>query len=423
MAVVAGRLRIRDNSFLWHVTAGTMQNDSGAVLISDPFSFTFAGRPWRTQSWLLDIGYDVAHRAVQLGFVPFLVAGAALVTFACVLLAAYRASRSVEATALIGVLTAWLSAIFLNPRPVIVSYLLLAVIVVVAGDRRLRWTIPLIVWVWASMHGSFVLGIGYVVLDGLRRRDRAAATDTVAAVVAASLTAHGLGVWEVLLEFARSREALSLITEWRTPNLTGVELAPFLVGIVLLVVGGIRGRLRMADLWVVVPFLVFGLAATRSVFPAWIPLAPLAAASLDGLPHATPARRSPVIVTVALVLVVFPIVLPVRGGLSDRFPLEAAAALTDDRVFHDDAVGGYLIYRFGGERQVFVDDRAELYTADHFRDVVAARSGTPTWRDTFDEWSITQAILRSDDGLVRALAEAGWSERYRDDDFVVYDAP
>ena len=31
---------ITDNSFLWHVRAGTLQLDTGEVLRSDPFSFT-----------------------------------------------------------------------------------------------------------------------------------------------------------------------------------------------------------------------------------------------------------------------------------------------------------------------------------------------------------------------------------------------
>jgi hypothetical protein len=425
MAIVASRLPMRDNSFLWHITAGRLQNEQGSVLTTDPFSFTFGGEPWRTQAWLADIGYDVLHGWFGLGFVTPLVALTALLTYGLILAAAYRASQSVEATALVGVLTAWLSAIFLNPRPVLFSYVLLALVVVASGRTRLRWALPLLIWVWATLHGSFVLGLGYIVLDGLRRKDRRVVVDAAAGTLAATFTAHGLGVWQVLWEFARSRESLSLITEWRTPNLTGVELLPFLIGVVLLLVGGIQGRLRLSDLWIVVPFLAFGLSATRSVLPAWIALAPLVATSLSGVRRATPARsRRPVpLIVVAAALLMFPLVLPVEGGLDDRFPEEAAGELTSERVFHDDAVGGYLIYRFGGDQPVFVDDRAELYDGDMFRDVIATRSGTPVWREVFDRWEIDQALLREGDGLVDALAEAGWSERYRDERFVVLDRP
>ena len=39
-AVISGRIPVRDNSYLWHVRAGTLQIDLGRVLTEDPFSFT-----------------------------------------------------------------------------------------------------------------------------------------------------------------------------------------------------------------------------------------------------------------------------------------------------------------------------------------------------------------------------------------------
>ena len=70
VAVIAGRLPIRDNSFLWHVRAGSLQIDQGSVLVADPFSFTRAGEAWRTQSWLLELGYARLDDAFSLGLRP-----------------------------------------------------------------------------------------------------------------------------------------------------------------------------------------------------------------------------------------------------------------------------------------------------------------------------------------------------------------
>ncbi len=53
--VIAARRPIRDNSFLWHLSAGARQLDAGQVLTVDPFSYTFGGADWRTQSWLADL--------------------------------------------------------------------------------------------------------------------------------------------------------------------------------------------------------------------------------------------------------------------------------------------------------------------------------------------------------------------------------
>jgi len=426
LAIIAARLPVRDNSFLWHVTAGRLQIGTSSVLTTDPFSFTYGGAAWRTQSWLLDLAYAWLDDRFALGYAGVLVAVSALATYSLLLLAVWRVTSSVEATALVGVMTAWLSAIFLNPRPVLVSYLLLAITVAVCLDRRLRWVLPALVWVWASVHGSFVLGIGYVVLDGLRRRDRRAMIDVSSMTIAATLTAHGLGVWELLVRFLESSDALDLITEWRTPDFTGVALLPFLVGIVLLIVAGMRGTLSGGDLWVLVPFLVFSMTATRAVWPAWIPLAPMAALALRDIPAASRSSRpatNRVLALATAAVVILPLLIPITGSFSEEFPVEATAELIDAPTFHDDRTGGYLIYAMGPDFEVFVDDRAELYGADHLRDVVATRSGTPEWRSVFEEWGITQALIRPDDGLVQALEDDGWSTTHVDEEYVVLVAP
>lgn len=420
LVVVAARSPVGDNSFLWHITAGIRQLELNEVLTSDPFSFTFFGEAWRTQSWLAELGYAALHAEWGLAFVPWMVGAVAALTFALVLALATRVGGSVEAAALIGVLTAWLGAGFMNPRPVLLSYLAFAALII-AVHSRLRWALPLIVWVWAAVHGTFVLGIAYVILDGLRRRDRTAITDGVAMTVAASLTAHGLALWFVLVEFAGSRDALALISEWRTPNLGTVEMFPYFIGVVVLLIGGIQRNITSRDLWIVVPFLGFGFMAARSVFPAWLALLPMLAVSLRGLPRAS--RRSsgtPVALgAIAALILVGPFLLPTESGLSEKFPVESAAAISSDRVFHDDVIGGYLIYRYEGQTPVFVDDRAELYGGEHFRRVVETRNGTPTWKALFAEWDINQALVRIEDGLADALIAEGWRVRFRDDRFLV----
>ena len=71
--VIGASRPIRDNSFLWHIRAGDLQLTSGEVLTTDPFSFTMAGEPWRTQSWLADLLYGSLEQASGgLGWVPWL---------------------------------------------------------------------------------------------------------------------------------------------------------------------------------------------------------------------------------------------------------------------------------------------------------------------------------------------------------------
>jgi len=264
---------------------------------------------------------------------------------------------------------------------------------------------------WASIHGSFVVGLGLVVLHRIARR-RPVLQDVVVSAVLASLTAHGLGVWQMLVRFVQNRAALDLITEWAPPDLTSPNLAPYMIVVGLLMWGAATGAVTSRDLVIVIPFVLFGLTAARSLFPALIVLAPYTARALGSR---FDKRLSSAGVHWAingvfgLIILGLPfLITPSWAGISaTRFPIEVAAALGPGPVFHDDVVGGYLIYAYP-EIPVFVDDRAELYGADHFRDLVSVRNGRPGWDEVFARHGIEQALIRTDDGLVSVLELSGW---------------
>lgn len=419
---IVARSPIRDNSFLWHVRAGTEQIARGSVLTADPFSFTALGRPWRTQSWLVELGYGWLESRFGLGFVPWMVMATGAVFLVALGVIAYRRLRRVLPLAVFMVFSSVLVAGFLNPRPVIFSYALFALVVLADDDRRLRWTLPLVFWAWASIHGSFVIGGGYLVLQAIRRGEWSRWREFVLIGVVVSSTAHGLGVWQMLAAFAGGREALSNITEWAPPNLISVPMAPLFLGIVGLVVAGIRGRLQARDLWVIVPFLALAVSSNRSVVPGWIALTPFVVRSLDGLELRTRVldrRQARVNVAAAAILVVLPFLVPLEGGLSDEvFPVEAATRLQGERLFHDDGTGGYLIYAAWPDRLVYIDDRAELFHTE-LPEFVEARGGRAVWRDVFERYGIDEVLLRERDPLLETLRLAGWVEVYRDDTFVI----
>ena len=98
--VIAAWGLIADNSFLWHIRAGSLQVESGSVLTTDPFSFTMFGEQWRTQSWLAELLYAWVESFSGLGFVAPMILVVSTITFICVGLIAYRTSGSVTATAL-----------------------------------------------------------------------------------------------------------------------------------------------------------------------------------------------------------------------------------------------------------------------------------------------------------------------------------
>ncbi len=411
---------IQDNSFLWHVRAGTLQINAGSVLTEDPFSYTAGGEAWLTQSWLVELLYGRLEGLSGLDFVPWMMLVVTALTFASIALIAYRVSTSVLTTGVVLLLSTVSLISFLVPRPVIFSYLLFVLVIMGWENRATRWSMPFLFWIWASVHGSFFLGLAYIGLRLLSRKDWKSLPTAFVSGLATLVTAHGLAVTAILLDFVAARPYLSLLSEWRTPELLSVVFFPFFVGIILTFFGATKGRVKSADLILIVPFFAMGLTALRSVPPAWLALIVPISASLPVLGRSLPLRFSRISAGIfAAVVLVVPFVIRADGGLgAGRFPEAAADVLDDSPVFHNDVIGGYLIWADGPERQVFIDDRAELFQG-RIEKFVDIRNGREPWEPTFQEYGIEQALLVVDEPMVGWLTDAGWASVYSDEDFIV----
>jgi hypothetical protein len=412
--------QVTDNSFLWHVRAGDAQIDAGAVLTSDPFSFTAQGTPWRTQSWLVELGYSWLDNRIGLWQVAWIVL-VCWVLFVTAVLAIVRSQvTSSVKVALMVVMTAFVTIGFFNPRPVVFSFVLLCLLVLADDRPRLRWTIPGILWLWAAIHGSFVIGGLYLVLQATRFRDRTRIPALVAGGLLSLSTAHGVGVLEMLIGFAKGGDTLKMMREWATPDYLSIPFFSVLVGIVLLLIGSMKGAITLRDLWLIVPMLVVMAEANRSVPAGWLflllPMSTAIGRSIPDVGRSLVPRSIPF--AVAMVPIVALVVAARAPTLSpEMFPVNVASNLEGERVFASDGAGGYLIYAYWPERLVYVDDRAELFT-EVLPEMVQVRGAAPAWREAFTRWGFDEAILRTEDPLTGALQAEGWSVAASDEYWV-----
>jgi hypothetical protein len=199
----------------------------------------------------------------------------------------------------------------------------------------------------------------------------------------------------------------------------------FLLGLVIALVG-FRGadRVKPRVLWLLVPFLYLSVSSARSLPFGWLALIPLLALAMTGVDEPgilrTESRgRAVVNATIALAVVAMPFVLARDTNLDPtHFPIGASQALTAERVFHDDTTGGYLIYAYGPGRQVYIDDRAELF-GDRIAHFIETRNARGDWESELEEARIEEALLKKTDPLAEALERSGWEETFTDDVFVV----
>ncbi len=420
-------LPIGDNSFLWHVRAGTAQLDLGQVLNADVFSFTASGEMWRTQSWLAELAYGWLENVTGgIGWVPVMKFLAMSLTVALVAMVIHRVGGRRGGITLAGLLLlVWQAAPFGVARPALLGFLLLSAVVAFAHmDRRPLWLLPILFWFWASIHGMFVVGLGYLFLDALRRRSRRQVVAVGLSALATAFTAHGFGAWWILLQFMRSRGALDLIREWLPPDFSNPFLLPLLIVILGVIVAGTLSRLTPEDLWILIPFVAFGVVAERNVWPAVIVLAPLAARSFAASEAKPRAQQpEPVVVNWAIAAMLASVavfgLLRVAPLSEDRFPTRLAVdALEPGPLFNGSAVGGYLIYADWPDRFVFIDDRAELYGETGFRRFQDLKAGVGIEK-AFTALGIEQALVNADWPIVGYLELLGWEYRYQDEFFVV----
>ncbi len=426
VVAIDSREAIVDNSYLWHITAGHIQRGESSVIVTDPFSFTALGEPWRTQSWLADLLYSWLDEVFGIASSQFITAGLGAILFVILAMLMRSSARTGFATAIVSVAGVMVLLPFLQPRPVIFSYVLFSLVVLACGRPKLLWAVPLILWVWASVHASFPLGFVYLATHWWQTRSRRLIEVSIVGVVVTSLTAHGVMIWSVLVDFTNSGAALDRIAEWRPPDLISVHLFSLTVAILVAFFHLGRSSDGTRGLLALTAWTLFGLSATRSVPMLWIVLVPIISEAIEsGLARHETRTRIPVRVAAlaGIGLVLWPYALPRAEPLDPRrFPIEAAERLTDERVFHDDVTGGYLIYTQWPDRLVYVDDRAELFK-DRLVDFADAKVGASNWREILDRSGATQALVRQSDALASLLLEAeDWTVVYRDDEFILFDA-
>src|SRR5262249_47338027 len=79
------------------------------------------------------------------------------------------------------------------------------------------------------------------------------------------------------------------------------------------------------------------------------------------------------------------------------FPAGAVAFLDaharDARIYNDDVLGGYLIWRRQPPRPVFIDGRLQVYPGEVYRDYEAALEDPRTFAGLAARYGVTAAIL------------------------------
>jgi hypothetical protein len=449
---VSTRLPVGDSDVFWHIALGRDTLASGLPRV-DSYSWTVAGQAISVDQWLGQVLLAVAWQIGDWRGIVALRGAAVALLVGLVLYAALRERPSRPLTAVIAVLPALALTRFVwTERPELLGFICFAALIALLRSARARsdralYAIPVLIVLWANLHGSFALGAVLAVLvaiegaifDASRRRGYAIAA--VGSVFATLVTPAGLGAWTApgfhLLHPPRE------IQEWSVPDVTTLPGLIFAFVIVATLATALFARRRVPREGIVLlPVLFVSLIATRQTPLFAIAAAPYLAAyggealtelaailrlRLPRLSSGGPVPgRSADVVALGIALVVLAVAgmngtaAPDLGG----YPVAALKALrAGPGLFNQYDWGGYLIA--GAPRTpVYVDGRLTPYIrAGVLTEYTTVLGVHPGWRDIIARRDIRQLLVRPGDPVAVRARDLGWPIRASSDTFVLIDVP
>jgi len=436
-ATVVGLERLHDNSFLTHVATGRLILTHG-VPTTDPYTFTARGRPWVVESWLASVVYRGLENLA--GGHGLMVLHAVL----CAMLAALGwmltrparqlGGRILAICALLAVGTGYWSS-----RPLLIALVLFAVLVVmVETDKGPPWVLIGLMWVWLNVHGSWPLGLAYLVIRMVGRRidgaeqgrlPRMLGLGAIGAVLGVA-NPIGLRLFAYPLTVITHHQAFAHIVEWQTPSFSDPVNVAFLVEVLLAVVLLVARRGTVEDVLVVALFGAAALLASRNVPVGALVITPVLARGLAGMGTIDGARRG-FVPTVGLVALIGLGVALTAGAMGrpaynlSLYPVREVSwleqhHLVPGRVATTDYVGNYLEFRFGTRADAFIDDRADVFPPGVEKDYGVLLSGSEGWQEVLARYRFDVVLWPRTEALASLISEdPGWKVQMTDRHWVV----
>jgi hypothetical protein len=439
----------------YHVKAGELMVEQGAILRADVLAWPTTGQPWVDQNWGAQVLLYAIWRAGGFGLLA--VSNALCTVAAWVLVAAACRRRTASLRLVVAALLAgYLAAApAFSARPQMFSVLLFAVEVYLLEVARTRpyvaLAIPLLMPLWANLHGAFAVGLGLLAVEVIAaawRRDRQGVLRFLAtgALGAIGLLANpwGPGVLTYAARLSSNRVVTGMVTEWAPASVrhpAGAMLVAA-IGIVAVVAARSRARAQVPDQLLRVVLLA-GLALWTGRASVWFGLAlPVAICALArGRPRrpaeadrGVPFASGVVLVALAVALAVAlpPVSRAIIPDGASRPELTAAPSAAagwlaanpqPGRMFNFQPWGSYLEFRLGPRIRPAVDSRIELLPAERWREYLAIAAGRWDAERLLGRWGVDYVLTgeRRTPSLTALLDASGrWRLAFSHGDERVY---
>jgi hypothetical protein len=446
-----GRAFAVDPDLWWHIKVGQSILSTHKWPTTDPFSFTVGGTQWIAYEWLGDVVIGAVARIGGLrGLDAFLIALGSVVMLALYGYCTTRSGNSKAGFGSAGLLCSLAFASF-NLRPQMFGYLFLVLVLIALerfrqGKPKALWFLPLLFLAWINMHGSWIIGLGVVLVFwasglwefrlGSVEAKRWSTTERVRlelifllCLAVIPVTPYGTRLAAYPFTVASSLPLnVGNVLEWQPMpfNIAGGKLFLILVLAFFLAQTLLRTSWRLAELLLCFGGIMMACLHVRFLL-LFVPFfAPLFATVLAlWLPPYDRKKDHPILNAILMAAVIAAMVryFPSQAGIEKitaaSFPVRAVEYLHQHPVpgpmFNSYGYGGYLIWKLP-EQKVFIDGRGDLYEdGGAFGEYLQVANLKPAAFMVLRAHGIQSFLLDSQEPMATVLAaNPDWEKRYSD---------
>ena len=465
LAIMPVTRTIQDPDFWWHLRAGQLMLDKGALFGTDPFTYTVASHQWTMHEWLSEVFFAVTQRAGGLGLLVLIFSVVTWLGLVCVLLRAFTRTRNRFAVGFGLLVAVFAGNPIWGPRVQMLTFAFSALTLLVVerhlirGGRAIWWLLPLFL-LWSNLHSGFIIGLGFIAaiivaeLAGSalrmpdpapRARRRALVLVLLGCAAVSLINPNGPGILVYAFQTQGSPAQQSMIQEWFSPNFHDWQTIAF--GVMLLTLAALivkNRRLRARDAALVIITTALALQSVRhialfvaAVTPIWIEQAAMLrrpdrrltarpANKAAGPPLGVRAITFAALVAVLALVAVSGRILPSMRlqpyslTYAKEFPVCAArwlaAAPAPLRIFNQYGEGGYLAYQLSAQGdKVFIFGDAALMGDQLLYSYGAVENVRPDWDSTIRNAGTDVVVFDTGTPLANVLAQSPrWERVYRD---------
>ena len=293
-----------DPDFGWHLRVGESIAQTHTVPHNQIYMWSLAGKTWVDHEWLSNyITYELMNHGGYLAVTAFFI----LIPLLSLLILNYYVFKQYLRSALeqtvfaifeLGALFACLPHFGIRQQEITFLFLTLLLIIIDSfrREKNIKYILflPPLLYLWASMHGSYLIGIGItlgwfmyelilflwpwfkkqIYENSISKKQLVIATGIIIISTALTfLTPYGIKLYSFLSDYATNTYYMSHIQEWRSPFTTPFRYDQIIYSLLVLVFffGAISSTKKSLKLWQEVLLFLFLVLAMRSVrhFPLW----------------------------------------------------------------------------------------------------------------------------------------------------------